>query len=44
MSFAIKSLLALCLLTLVAACDQGESMDMDMDMGMVMEEEPMQKM
>ncbi|MDE0695043.1 MAG: hypothetical protein OXH76_04325 [Boseongicola sp.] len=42
MSFAVKSLLALCLLTLVAACDQGESMDMDM--GMVMEEEPMQKM
>lgn len=42
MSFAIKSLLALCLLTLVAACDQGESMDMEMEM--VMEEEPMQKM
>ena len=43
MSFTVKTLLALCLLTLVAACDQSDSMEV-MDEGMVMEEEPMQKM
>ncbi len=44
MSFTVKTLLALCLLTMVAACDQSESMEMEEDMGMVMEEEPMSKM
>ena len=41
MSFTVKTLLALCLLTLVAACAQEEE---SMEMGMVMEEEPMSKM
>jgi hypothetical protein len=41
MSFTVKTLLALCMLTLVAACDQGETME---EMPMVMEEEPMSKM
>lgn len=40
MSFTVKTLLALCLLTLVAACAQEEVMEMPM----VMEEEPMSKM
>lgn len=42
MSFTVKTLLALCLLTMVAACDQGETMEMEMPI--VMEEEPMSKM
>lgn len=43
MSLTVKTLLALCLFTLVAACAQEEE-SMDMEMGMVMEEEPMSKM
>ncbi len=43
MSLTVKTILALFLVTMVAACAHEEE-TMEMDMGMVMEEETMQKM